>query len=113
MHYYPLAFKLEECVGIYNTPNDLSSIVCILKKTKDLNIHVSNMTTEKNESKILTKYITCEWKCRFDGEKYISNLWWNNDKCVCECKKRSVCEKNYIWNPATCSFQNRKYEMKM
>ena len=34
---------------------------------------------------------------------------WSNDKCRCECKKRNVCEKNYIWNPATCSCENRKF----
>ena len=24
-------------------------------------------------------------------------------------KKHHICEKDYIWNPATCSFKNRKY----
>ena len=33
----------------------------------------------------------------------------NVDKCRCECKKRHVCEKDYIWNPDTCSSENRKY----
>ena len=31
-----------------------------------------------------------------------------NDKCWCECKKH-ICEKDYIWNPATCSCKNGKY----
>ena len=26
-----------------------------------------------------------------------------------ECKKRHACEKDYIWNPATCSCKNVKY----
>ena len=26
-----------------------------------------------------------------------------------ECKKRHICEKDYICNPATCSCQNVKY----
>ena len=34
---------------------------------------------------------------------------WNNDKCLCRCKKRHVCGKKYIWNPAACSCQNGKY----
>ena len=25
------------------------------------------------------------------------------------CKKRHVCEKDYVWNPATCNCKNRKY----
>ena len=26
------------------------------------------------------------------------------DKCWCECKKHNICDKGYIWNPATCSW---------
>ena len=37
------------------------------------------------------------------GKKYNSDQWWNNKKCLCECKKPHVCEKDYVWNPATCS----------
>ena len=35
--------------------NDLSNRVCVPNKTEDLNVHVSNMITGKNESKILAK----------------------------------------------------------
>ena len=38
------------------------------------------MITGKNESKILTKDISCKCKCKFDGRKCNSNQWWNNDK---------------------------------
>ena len=24
-------------------------------------------------------------------------------------KKRHICERNYMWNPSTCSCENRKY----
>ena len=41
-------------------------------------------------------------------KKCNSNQWWNN-KCWCECKKHPICEKDYIWNPATCSCKNGKY----
>ena len=34
-----------------------------------------------NESKTLTKHISFECKYKFDGGKYNSNQWWNNDKC--------------------------------
>ena len=27
----------------------------------------------------------------------------------CECKKRHVCYKDYIWNPSACSCENRKH----
>ena len=55
MHYYPFAVKLGNCLGSCNTLNDLSNKVCVLNKTEDLNIHVFNMITGKNESKIELK----------------------------------------------------------
>ena len=39
----------------------------------------------------------------------ISVQWWNNNKCLCECKKRHECEKDYNWNPSTCSCENGRY----
>ena len=45
------------------------------------------MITGINESKISTKDISCECKCRSDGKKFNSDQWWNNNKCWCECKK--------------------------
>ena len=62
-----------------------------------------------NESKTLTNLISCECKCIFDGRKFNSDQWWNNDKCRCECKKCHVCEKKKFLNPATCSCKNGKY----
>ena len=59
LHYYPFKVKLDRCVGSSNTLNDLSNEVCVTNKTEDLNIHVLNMITGKNESKILTKDISC------------------------------------------------------
>ena len=38
-----------------------------------------------------------------------SDQWWKNDQCRCECKKRHVLEKNYVWNPATSNCENGKY----
>ena len=54
-----------------------------------------------NESQTLTRHILCECKCRFDGRKHNSDKWWNYNKCRCVCKKRHVCEKDYIWNFST------------
>ena len=67
-----------------------------------------NKITGINESKTLTKHISWECKCKFDGRKCNPDQWCNN-KCQCECKKRHICEKYYIWNPATCSCENGKY----
>ena len=67
------------------------------------------MITRINESKTLTKHIPRKCKCKFDGRKCNSNQKWNNDKFWCECKKHHRCEKDYTWNPATCSCENGKY----
>ena len=72
-HYYPLAVKLDRCARSCNTMNDLSNTVCVPNKTKDLNLNIFNMITGINESKTLTKQISCECKCRFDGKKCNSN----------------------------------------
>ena len=51
------------------------------------------MITGINESKTLTKDISCEYKCKLDQRKCNSNQWWNNNKCWCKCKKHHICEK--------------------
>ena len=66
------------------------------------------MITGINELKTLAKHISCECKCKFDGRKCNSNQQWDNDKRWCECKKHHICEKDYIWNPATCSCEKWK-----
>ena len=67
------------------------------------------MITGINESKILTKDISCKCKCKFDGRNYNSNQLRNNNKCRCECKKPNICETDFIWNYATCTSENGKY----
>ena len=77
-HYYPFAVKLDRCAGSCNTINDLSNKACVPNKTEDLNLSVFNMITGINESKTLTKHVSCECKCKFDETKCKSNQWWNN-----------------------------------
>ena len=64
-----------------NTLNDLSNKVYVPNKTEGLNLSVFNMITGINKSKTLTRHISCECKCKFDGRKYNSNQWRNNYKC--------------------------------
>ena len=70
-HYYPFSVKLDRCVGSCNTLNDLSNKVYVPNKTEDLNLNVCNMITGINESKTLTRHISCECKCKFDGRNII------------------------------------------
>ena len=69
LHYYWSAVKLDKGVASCNTVNGLSSKVCVPNKAEDLNIYVFNMIAGKNESKILTKVISCECKCKLDRRK--------------------------------------------
>ena len=66
------------------------------------------MIADINESKTLTKHLSCECKCKFD-----INVTQINGviiiKCQCECKKIRVCEKDYIWNLVTRICENGKY----
>ena len=51
------------------------------KQNRRFKFKCLNIITRTNESKILTKHISCECKCKFDGTKCNSNRKWNNDKC--------------------------------
>ena len=64
---YPFSIKLNRFVGSWNTLNDLSNKLCIPNKTEDLKLSVFNMITRVNESKTLTKDISCKCKCKFDS----------------------------------------------
>ena len=81
--------------------------VFVPNETEDLNLSVFNMITGINESKMLTKHISCECKCKFDGRKCNSDQKWNNDKCRSKCKKHKI----YIWNLSACSCKNGKYSV--
>ena len=54
--------------------------------SENLNLIVFNIITGINKSKTLTKHISCECKCKFDGRSSNSDQLWNNDKCCCECE---------------------------
>ena len=66
-----------------------------------------------NKSKTLTKHISCECKCKFDGRKFSSNLNFNNDNCKLGRKntmKHHTCKKCYIQSPtSTCTPENGKF----
>ena len=54
-------------MGSFNTLNDLSNEICVPNKRENLNLIVFSMITGIDESKILTKHISCKCKCKFDG----------------------------------------------
>ena len=84
----------------------------VFQLTRDLNLIIFNMINGLNKSKILTKHISCKYKSKFYGRKCISNQKFNNNKFQWKCKnpkEYNPCEKDYIWNPDTCSCENVEY----
>ena len=57
------------------------------------------MITGTNESRKLTKYISCKCECKFDVTNCKLNQKWNNDECGCGCKnlKEHCVYKNIIY----------------
>ena len=74
-HYYPFTVELDRFIGSSNTLNDLSNKVYVPNKTKDLNLIIFNMITGTNESKTLTKHMSCKCKCNFDGRSCSQEQW--------------------------------------
>ena len=67
------------------------------------------MITGISELKPLTKYVSWSVHVNLMEENLIQidgritiNIDWG-------AKKWHVCAKDYVWNPATCSYKNRKY----
>ena len=54
------------------------------------------MITGIDKSKTLTKHISCECKCKFDGRKYNSDQWWNDDNADVSLKN-AIYVKNIIF----------------
>ena len=93
---YPV-LSLDKCNGSCNT-----SKISVPNKTENVNLSVFHL---------ITTYISCKCKWKFDSKENNSNQIWNNNKFRYECKSsiKNVCEKSNIWNPATCSCENGKY----
>ena len=74
-HCYPLAVKLDRCVGCCKTFNDIYNKVCVPNKTEDLILSMFRMISGIIESKTLAKRIACEYKCKFEGRECNSDQW--------------------------------------
>ena len=54
------------------------------------------MITKKNETKAMTKYISCDCKCKFNSTKCNLKQKWNNKTCQCESKNYCKCKKMQV-----------------
>ena len=76
--YYPFVVNLNRCIGSCNTLGNLSRIVCFPNEREDLNLLAFYMLTGVNESRILTKHISCKYKFKFHSKTCKSNRKSNN-----------------------------------
>ena len=102
--------SLDKCNGSCNTVDDLSTKACVPSKTKDVNVKVFNMITNRNKAKALViKHISCNCKCKFNGTTCNSNQKWGNETCQCECENYHKWKKDNSSNPSKCISENDKY----
>ena len=69
--YYPFMFNLDRCNESINIHDDPLGKIYIVNKIDDVNLIVCNIVTRINESKTLTKHISCKYTCKFDGRNVI------------------------------------------
>ena len=95
LNYHSFMISLDKCNRSCNSVDDLSAKICVPNKAKSVNVKVFNMATKINETKILTKHISCDCKRKFDSATCNSNQKWNNETCRCKCKDYHKCKKDY------------------
>ena len=104
LKYYPFMISSNKYA---ETCNVLSPKICVPKETKEINVKVFNMITNKDEAKVMTEHISCDCKCKFNSATSNSKQKWNNKTCQCESKNFPNCEKDCNLNPSTCKYSKR------
>ena len=64
LKYYPFMISLNKCTGSCNV---LSPKIYVPKETKDINVKVFNIITNKNEAEAMTEHNSCDCKCKFSS----------------------------------------------
>ena len=73
LNYYPFMVSLGKYSWSCNSADDLSTKICILSKTKDINVKLFSVITNKNEAKAMVKHISYDCKCKFNSTTCNSN----------------------------------------
>ena len=109
--FYPFSIKTNKCSGNCNNINDLFAKICVPDAAKYLNVKVFSLMSRTNEAKIIKWHETCRCECRLDAIVCSDKQHRNKNKCRCECKElvnKSVCDKDFIWNPSNCECECNK-----
>ena len=70
---YSFMINLNKYKKSCNVLRDLSTIICVPSKTKDVNAKLIDLITRMNKPKILVKHIPCDCKWKFNSTACISN----------------------------------------
>ena len=82
--------KLHRCTGRCNTVNDSSNKLCVPNKTEYLSLRMFQSMFHENVNANLMK----------QNARHINGgITININVSV----KNIICEKDYVWNPASCS----------
>ena len=69
----PFMLGLDRCNGSCNTPDHLSTRICVPNKTEDLNLNVFNVAIRISQLKTLMKHISCNCRFKSNSRKCNSN----------------------------------------
>ena len=105
LKYYSFMISLNKCTGRCNV---LSSKICIPKEKNRRYVHVKafNLITNKDEAKVMTEHISCDWKSNLNSTTCNSKQKGNHKTFQCECKTYHKCEKVYSLKPSRCVCEN-------
>ena len=67
--------SLNKCTGNCNV---VFPKIYVPKETKDINVKIFNMITNKNKANAMTENISYDCKCKFNSVISNSNQIWNN-----------------------------------
>ena len=88
---------------MHGSCNNLYVKICVPDVIKDVNVKVFNLMSRIDETRHVSWYETCTYKCRPDASVCNDKQRWNNDKCRCEYKELiGKYDDGFIWNPSIC-----------
>ena len=64
LKYYLFMISLNKCAGSFNVS---SPRICVTKETKDINVKVFNIITNKKEVEAMTEHISSDCKYKFNS----------------------------------------------
>ena len=109
--FYPFIVKVNRCSDNCNNINNPYARICVPDIVKNVNVKVFNLMSLTNETRSIKWHETCKSICRLNKIICNNKQRWNEENCICECKKlidKELCDKGLIWNPSNCGCECAK-----